>query len=401
MANFNRTRLNKISNSSIGEFKNVNRSLVNDTECVGSISGTVLTLTSIDIPLDTNNLNKYIFLNEWDPGPDYTTTSVTASANNWIHRDDTSNIPSYAYATSGPLLYLKNSLPTLVTAPTFLEPPSTSTTFSKLIHLKEPYVQDLSGAQTAPCILGITSAPVVGKLFLFGTVDPISIADSIKNTFNNFTNIKDIAFNNGAIAAVKIDGSIQVISLRDVNDTTRLGQGYAPVTTNAVAIVGMNNTFLVLLSTGELVSWGGLANNSDDVDVAGKTFKITNSITTNTGTTTPVSYLENIVPNKIITSIYSGPKNYGAIDSDGALYIWGGNNIRKDGTDGIKYKSVSLGQNHAIAITQDNKIITWGYNSDNCLEVPQAALEAIANKEDVDVYALDQENSPDGLGGYS
>jgi uncharacterized repeat protein (TIGR02543 family) len=97
--------------------------------------------------------------------------------------------------------------------------------------------------------------------------------------------------------------------------------------------------------------------------------EITNQFTLNTGET--------------VTSVYAGNNFSGALSSDGNVFMWGGNESRQiGGGDGLtsnalspvnittrfnldaedRIQSLSLGHNHASAISEDGKVFMWGSN---------------------------------------
>ena len=98
--------------------------------------------------------------------------------------------------------------------------------------------------------------------------------------------------------------------------------------------------------------------------------EITNQFTLNTGET--------------VTSVYAGNNFSGALSSDGNVFMWGGNDRRQiGGGDGLtsnalspvnittrfnldaedRIQSLSLGYDHASAISEDGKVFMWGSNT--------------------------------------
>jgi uncharacterized repeat protein (TIGR02543 family) len=128
---------------------------------------------------------------------------------------------------------------------------------------------------------------------------------------------------------------------------------------------------VALSSTGRVFTWGrntegqGGVGNSTNQNVP---IEITNNFSLNNGET--------------ITSVYAGAYFSGALSSDGNVFMWGTNDQGQVGNSSTaavlspvnittrfnldaedRIQTLSLGYNHASAISEDGKVYMWGSNS--------------------------------------
>ena len=96
--------------------------------------------------------------------------------------------------------------------------------------------------------------------------------------------------------------------------------------------------------------------------------------------TTPVSIAASSFENKTIISVVGGNNHSAALSSDGMVFTWGSNgsgqngdgssipnptpaNISSNGALAGKFvRSLAAGNNHTLALTSDNQIVSWGVN---------------------------------------
>jgi alpha-tubulin suppressor-like RCC1 family protein len=99
-----------------------------------------------------------------------------------------------------------------------------------------------------------------------------------------------------------------------------------------------------------------------------------------TNYTAPVSIASGSFENKTIVSVVGGNNHSAALSSDGTVYTWGSNgsgqlgdgstihnpapaNISSNGAlAGKTIRSLAAGNNHTLALTTDNQIVSWGSN---------------------------------------
>ncbi|GFR39917.1 hypothetical protein Agub_g424 [Astrephomene gubernaculifera] len=103
-----------------------------------------------------------------------------------------------------------------------------------------------------------------------------------------------------------------------------------------------------------------------------------------------------------ITSITAGPFNSGAVDSSGAAYVWGHGNGYQLGTGRAEHelqprrlstlpggvRSLSLGQNHSLAVVGDGCLVAFGTDDSGSLGAGAASLQQRAARQPIRVAGL-------------
>lgn len=354
----------------------------------GSISGTILTVSSTNSSSIVSGMK---MTNIWSASQP---TGTIKSNNNKFY------IRPPVYTLSGDLFglgvepdaieYTNDGLQINTddyTYPFIVPKPTTDISFTKLqtsINVKREGAKWGTNNNKNPVMFGDTKAAldVNGKVWCWGVNGvnecsvPIGATSDVSKISMGDTFI--VALKNGGCTAWGENGQDQCIVPIEAQS-------------NVVDVVCSSYVSMALLNTGQLVFWGG-----GSTLVWLRTYK-RRLLFDDPADPVGLSYLENIVPSKNIVKIFAGLTNFGAIDDTGKLYIWGLDQygMNKNGTDGLSYDKVSIGQTHVIAKLSNGQIVSWGRNDYGERDIPVIPL----GTNIIDFQAHSLVGYPDGFFG--
>jgi len=105
---------------------------------------------------------------------------------------------------------------------------------------------------------------------------------------------------------------------------------------------------------------------------------------------------------KKVVSIDGGAWNSAAVTEDGSVYCWGQNTVgqlgndkpgnsrfpvKVEGLEGVKFVSVSLGDSHVIALSQEGEVFTWGHNAEGQLGLGHSNKQLKPQKVELNIRA--------------